>query len=202
MQRIQQGRRRADFRRDARRRGSVLLLSAVMLVSVLAFVAFTVDVGYIALTKSQLQASADAAVLASTAELGAGLSSGPTMSPDQVSLEGREAAVIVAGENRAGDVTSVYADGMRDVRLGPVGYGKPPKKTQFKKGQSGNSEGRPKGVKDMETVVRQEAYSKINVKEGGKTYELTKVEALMKRMMAKGIQGDNKAASIALAPLS
>ncbi len=80
-----------------------------------------------------------------------------------------------------------------------VGYGKPPKKTRWKKGQSGNSEGRPKGVKNMETVVRQEAYSKINVKEGGKTYELTKVEALMKRMMAKGIQGDNKAANIALA---
>ncbi len=80
-----------------------------------------------------------------------------------------------------------------------VGYGKPPKNDRWKKGQSGNSKGRPKGVKNMETVVRQEAYSKIEIKEGGKTYELTKVEALMKRMMAKGIQGDNKAASIALA---
>lgn len=80
-----------------------------------------------------------------------------------------------------------------------VGYGKPPKKDRWKKGQSGNSKGRPKGVKNMETVVRQEAYSKIKIKEGGKTYELTKVEALMKRMMAKGIQGDNKAANIALA---
>ncbi len=79
-----------------------------------------------------------------------------------------------------------------------VGYGKPPKKARWKKGQSGNSEGRPKGVKNMETVVRQEAYSKIEIKEGGKTYELTKVEALLKRMMAKGIQGDNKAASITL----
>ena len=79
-----------------------------------------------------------------------------------------------------------------------VGYGKPPKKTRWKKGQSGNRLGRPKRVKNLETVVRQEAYSKIVIKEGGKTQTVTKVEALMKRMMTKGIQGDNKAASIAL----
>jgi len=79
-----------------------------------------------------------------------------------------------------------------------VGYGKPPKKTRWKKGQSGNPSGRPKGVKNLETVIRQEAYSKIVIKEGGKTQTVTKVEALMKRMMTKGIQGDNKAASIAL----
>ncbi len=79
-----------------------------------------------------------------------------------------------------------------------VGCGKPPKKTRWKKGQSGNRSGKPKGVKNLETVVRQEAYSKIVIKEGRKTQTVTKVEALMKRMMAKGIQGDNKAASIAL----
>ena len=79
-----------------------------------------------------------------------------------------------------------------------VGYGKPPKKTRWKTGESGNSSGRKKGVKNLETVVREEAYSKIVIKEGGKTQTISKVEALMKRMMAKGIKGDNKAASIAL----
>ena len=79
-----------------------------------------------------------------------------------------------------------------------VGYGKPPKKNRWKKGESGNSSGRKKGVKNLETVVRDEAYSKIVIKEGGKTQTISKVEALMKRMMAKGIKGDNKAASIAL----
>jgi hypothetical protein len=28
-----------------------------------------------------------------------------------------------------------------------IGYGKPPKHTQFKKGQSGNKKGKPKGAK-------------------------------------------------------
>jgi hypothetical protein len=32
-----------------------------------------------------------------------------------------------------------------------VGYGKPPKHSQFKKGQSGNSRGRPKGRKNYHT---------------------------------------------------
>ncbi len=78
-----------------------------------------------------------------------------------------------------------------------VGYGKPPTKSQFKPGQSGNSKGRPKGAKNLKTVVEQEAYSTISIKECGKSSKVTKMEALMKAMMAKGIQGDTKAASIA-----
>ena len=79
-----------------------------------------------------------------------------------------------------------------------VGYGKPPKGTQWKKGHSGNAKGRPKGAKNLETVVRNEAYAKITIKEGGKSRIITKVEALMKSMMAKAIQGNPQAANIAL----
>jgi hypothetical protein len=32
-----------------------------------------------------------------------------------------------------------------------VGYGKPPKHTQFKPGKSGNPQGRPKGTKNLKT---------------------------------------------------
>jgi hypothetical protein len=79
-----------------------------------------------------------------------------------------------------------------------VGYGKPPENTQFKPGHSGNSKGRPKGAKNLKTIVQQEAYSKISIKEGGKISKVTKVEALIKSTMAKGIQGNPKLANSAL----
>lgn len=79
-----------------------------------------------------------------------------------------------------------------------VGYGKPPENTQFKLGHSGNSKGRPKGAKNLKTIVQQEAYDTITIKEGGKSSKVAKVVALIKSMMAKGIQGDTKAANIAL----
>lgn len=79
-----------------------------------------------------------------------------------------------------------------------VGYGHPPKANQFKTGQSGHKSGRPKGSKNLKTVIEKEAYSTIHIKEGHKSKSVTKIEALFKSMMNKGIQGNTKAASIAL----
>jgi hypothetical protein len=35
-----------------------------------------------------------------------------------------------------------------------VGYGRPPAKSRFKKGTSGNPRGRPKHSKNMKTIIR------------------------------------------------
>lgn len=51
------------------RAGSIVVLSAVFLMVIFAFTAFTVDLGYIVLTKAELQSAADAAALASVNEL-------------------------------------------------------------------------------------------------------------------------------------
>ena len=48
------------------RKGNVVVLAAALMVVILAFTAFTVDLGYTALTRTQLQAAADASVLART----------------------------------------------------------------------------------------------------------------------------------------
>ena len=74
-----------------------------------------------------------------------------------------------------------------------VGYGKPPKHTQFKKGQSGNAKGRPKGAKNIETIVKQELNDKVKVTLGGKTKKLTKLEIAMKQIADKAAKGDPKA---------
>lgn len=55
-----------------RPRGAIAPLAALMLVMIFAFVAFSVDVGYIAFTKSCLQAAADASAMAAAMELSSG----------------------------------------------------------------------------------------------------------------------------------
>lgn len=50
-----------------------------------------------------------------------------------------------------------------DDRDYDVGYGKPPKRTQFKKGKSGNPKGRPKGAKGVKASLKRELESKITI---------------------------------------
>lgn len=74
-----------------------------------------------------------------------------------------------------------------------VGYANPPKHTQFKKGQSGNPKGRPKGAKGVKASLRRELESKITVREGGKEVKLSKAEVLAKSLMTDALKGDGKA---------
>jgi len=76
-----------------------------------------------------------------------------------------------------------------------VGHGKPPKKHQFKKGQSGNPKGRPKGTKNLHTDVMEEMHESIVISEGGKTVAISKQRAMIKALVAKAIKGDVRAAS-------
>jgi hypothetical protein len=80
-----------------------------------------------------------------------------------------------------------------------VGYGKPPKHTQFKKGQSGNKTGRSKRVHAIKTLVLQELDERIDIREGTREKTITKQRALIKAIVAKAIKGDMRAASLLLA---
>ena len=71
-----------------------------------------------------------------------------------------------------------------------VGYKNPPKDTQFKPGQSGNPKGRPKGARNLKTDLMEELGEKIVVTENGQQRTISKQQALVKAMMAKGMQGD------------
>ena len=74
-----------------------------------------------------------------------------------------------------------------------VGYKKPPKDTQFKKGQSGNRRGRPRGAKNLATFLDEVLDEKVTVNENGLLRKVTKAEAMLKQLVNHGVQGDDKA---------
>lgn len=76
-----------------------------------------------------------------------------------------------------------------------VGFKKPPKQTQFKPGQSGNPLGRPKGTKNFKTDLEEELQTKIVIREGGKTLQVSKQRALLMSLIANAIKGDVRAAN-------
>ena len=55
-----------------------------------------------------------------------------------------------------------------------VGYGKPPLHTRFKKGQSGNVHGRPKGSRNLAGVLERELNSPVTINENGQRKTITK----------------------------
>ena len=79
-----------------------------------------------------------------------------------------------------------------------TGYARPPKHGQFKKGQSGNPKGRPKGVKNLKTALEHELNTKVTLKEGGKIKTVSKTEALVKSTINKALGGDTKAAQLVI----
>lgn len=77
-----------------------------------------------------------------------------------------------------------------------VGYKKPPTHTRFKKGLSGNPNGRPKGTKNLKTELMEELQELILVTEGGSRRTVSKQRAMLKSLTAKAVQGDARAATI------
>ena len=71
-----------------------------------------------------------------------------------------------------------------------VGFKKPPKETRFVKGHSGNPHGRPKGKKNMATIIMAAANEMVTIQENGRTRQVTKFEAICKQTHNKAIAGD------------
>jgi hypothetical protein len=74
-----------------------------------------------------------------------------------------------------------------------VGYGKPPTETRFVKGASGNPRGRPKGSKNVFSVMQKAARERITVTQNGRVRTLTKLEAGATQLSNKAAGGDLRA---------
>lgn len=69
-----------------------------------------------------------------------------------------------------------------------VGYKKPPKKTQFKKGQSGNPKGRPPKPNLYDAVI-QALNEDIEFMLNGEKTKMTAKEAILKKVMIDALNG-------------
>ena len=70
-----------------------------------------------------------------------------------------------------------------------VGYGKPPKQSQFRPGQSGNPKGRPKGARSLFALLREDLQRKVQLGENGKVTTVTRAEAVVRRVVADTLGG-------------
>jgi Family of unknown function (DUF5681) len=73
-----------------------------------------------------------------------------------------------------------------------VGYGKPPRHSQFGKGHSGNPRGRAKGSRNLSTLLDGALNERVIVSENGKRKRITKREAILKQLVNKAASGDPK----------
>ena len=82
-----------------------------------------------------------------------------------------------------------------------VGFGKPPRRTRFCKGQSGNPKGRPRGARNLATLMEKVLKEPVVISENGKRRRITKRVALVKQLVNKAIAGDPRSIKLLLAEL-
>lgn len=94
-----------------------------------------------------------------------------------------------------------------------VGYRKPPVESRFRKGQSGNPKGRPKGARarpkvefdpaqpPTDRLILEEAYRPVTIREGDKDIELLAIQAAVRALAISAIKG-NRLSQKALAEIT
>jgi hypothetical protein len=74
-----------------------------------------------------------------------------------------------------------------------VGFRRPPRHTQFRKGTSGNPKGRPREAKNLAAVLDEALREKVAIVENGRRRKITKRCAMIKQLVNKAASGDLRA---------
>jgi Family of unknown function (DUF5681) len=74
----------------------------------------------------------------------------------------------------------------------PVGYGRPPVHSRFRKGKSGNPTGKRKygETGDAQALIRQEAYRLLTIREGDKVTRMPALQAVIRSQIASAAKGN------------
>ncbi len=83
-------------------------------------------------------------------------------------------------------------------RVYEVGYGRPPRHTQFRKGNAGSA-GRTRGSRNLATLVMTTLNEPVTVNENGRRKTISKLRASLKQLVNKAAAGDSRALQLLLA---
>jgi hypothetical protein len=75
-------------------------------------------------------------------------------------------------------------------KLSGVGYGRTPKHTRWKKGQSGNPKGRPPGHRNLAAALTAILHEDVSVDVDGEERRMTRLEAVTRKLVEQAAAGD------------
>lgn len=83
---------------------------------------------------------------------------------------------------------------MTDRDAPKTGYMNPPEHTRFKKGKSGNPQGRPRKPKDLNTLLQKVLNRKVRIKDDERKIPIR--DALIWKLRELALQGDKQAMTL------